>query len=431
MGLVIDTGPYGGLRPFLRSNADGVQRHRGFVAPVETGLSRQHSFCSRDNVVVRVEVKPELLRWACKRDGRSLDELHAPNLKVLDWAAGVSRPTLRQLETFAHKVHAPIGFFFLPEPPREALPLPDFRTVSNKAVGRPSTGLRDTIYRCQQMQDWYREHQRRERSDPLSFVGAARVGDDVVATAAAIRAALDLEGGVGQDCRSWEDALRRFIQHTEEAGVLVMVNGVVANNTHRGLDRDEFRGFAIADDVAPLVFVNGRDYPASQLFTLAHELAHLWCAETGISDSEAATVPENEVEAWCNRVAAELLVPLDDLRQRLDRSAETGRELDRLRRHYKTSSLVLLRRFHDAGAIDRQSMWAMYRDEEARFAEARSAGGGGNFYATENRRVGTRFAKAVISSTLAGSTLFRDAYQMLGFHKDATFHHMAAELGVT
>src|SRR5208283_523800 len=133
---------------------------------------------------------------------------------------------------------------------------------------------------------------------------------DIVATAETIRQVIAFDVEERRRLPTWTDALRRFIEQTDAAGILVMCSGVVLNNTRRRLDPDEFRGFALMDNLAPLVFINGADTKAAQMFTLAHELAHIWLGLSAVSDTQASQVPEHDVERWCNRVAAELLVPL-------------------------------------------------------------------------------------------------------------------------
>ena len=108
---------------------------------------------------------------------------------------GEERPTLKQVERFAKAVHAPIGYLFLPEPPVESVPIPDFRTAENVYSGHPTPDLLDTIYICQQRQEWYRDFARSTGEGSLAFVGSASVRSAVVSTAATIRQALrfDLE----------------------------------------------------------------------------------------------------------------------------------------------------------------------------------------------------------------------------------------------
>lgn len=379
--------------------------------------------------MIRVEIKPELLRWARQRAGLDPDTLSHRFPKLAVWEEGVVKPTLKQVENFAKATHTPIGFLFLPEPPAETIPIPDLRTVRNQSVSHPSPDLLDMIYVCQQRQEWYRDFARSERSSPLLFVGSVSLSSSVETTAAMMRERLGFDLAMRRRIPTWSDALRLFIAQADEAGIMVMCSGVVLNNNSRRLDPDEFRGFALADNLAPLVFINGADTKAAQMFTLAHELAHIWLGQSAVSDAQASLVPEHQVEMWCNKVAAELLVPLEVLKHDYDPDLTLSASLDRLARRFKVSTLVILRRIHDAGALSWEEFWREYEKELQRLL-AVSKSSGGNFYLTQAARVSKRFARALVISTLEGQTLHRDAFRMLGFAKLDTFNKLGRSLGV-
>ena len=166
------------------------------------------------------------------------------------------------------------------------------------------------------------------------------------------------------------------------------------------------------------------------MFTLAHELVHVWIGETGISSEDASRTAQNEVERWCDRVAAELLVPLAALKTEYDPDANRDNEKSRLARRYKVSTLVILRRMHDAGGLTREQLRKTYDAEVKHLRSVAPTSSGGNFYATQAARASKRFTKALILSTLEGQTLYRDAFRLLGFSKIATFHELAGKLGV-
>jgi Zn-dependent peptidase ImmA (M78 family) len=379
----------------------------------------------------RVEIRPELLHWALRRGGVPWEVAINRFPRLEDWLTGAVRPTLKQAEGFARATHTPVGFLFLDEPPRETVPLPDFRTMGAEAVRQPSADLLDTVYVCQQRQEWYREYARVQGEAPLHFVGSVRPADEVVAVADRIRRALGFDVDQRRRLGTWEEALRAFIGQADDLGVLVMVSGIVANNTHRRLDPAEFRGFAIADPLAPLVFVNGADTKSAQMFTLAHELVHIWIGQSGVSDVQPVQHSRFEVERWCNAVAAELLVPLAVVREDYDRRAPVEQEMHRLARRFKVSTLVVLRRMHDAGGLSRAAFWSAYEREAARLEDLVGGGGGGNFYHTEAARVSRRFGRALVSSTLEGLTLYRDAFQLLSVSRLETFREFGRMLGVT
>ncbi len=228
---------------------------------------------------------------------------------------------------------------------------------------------------------------------------------------------------------TWTEALRQFIDQADSLGILVMVSGVVGSNTHRQLNPDEFRGFALADPLAPLIFINGADTKAAQMFTLAHEIAHLWLGESGVSDTEAVSSPGHAVERWCNQVAAELLVPAEFIREEFDAGGELTAEAARLARRFKVSTLVVLRRIYDAGGLDRDAFWSAYREETIRLQHIPGRSGGNQI-----RNVGGRASKlltrTLIISTLEGRTSYTEAFRLLGIKKLSTFESVAANLGV-
>ena len=190
--------------------------------------------------MIRVTVNPHLLRWARERSGISSDSLAKKFKKLPEWENGETRPTLKQVEAFARAVHVPVGYLFLTEPPEETIPIPDFRTFVGHEVTRPSPHLLDTIYMCQERQSWYRDFARLSGWPALDFVGNASLEVSPEAVAEEMRERLSFEPAARRECRTWTDALRLFIRQADEAGVLVMVSGVVMSNNRRPLDPAEF-----------------------------------------------------------------------------------------------------------------------------------------------------------------------------------------------
>lgn len=382
--------------------------------------------------MTRVKINPELLIWARQRSGLETVDLEHRFPKINAWEADEIQPTIKQLEDFSRAVHVPFGYLFLPVPPEEPLPIPDFRTLDGRAVRRPSPELLDMVYACQERQGWYKEFSLTTRQPEAEFVGSARLQDHAVAVASSMAEALGFDLEARATCRTWEEALRLFIAQADGIGVLVMVSGVVLSNNSRKLDPEEFRGFALADRRAPLIFINGADSKSAQMFTLAHELAHLWLGSTAVSDASAApNGGHRREEVWCNAVAAELLVPLAALRDDLLHDETVEHAVGRLTRRYKVSGLVMLRRLLDAGWLDRSQFDLAWAAERARLrAIAERGGGGGDFYRTTLSRVSRRFARALVESTLEGQTLYRDAFRMLGVAKTETFNHIGQEVGV-
>ncbi|RMD64051.1 DNA-binding protein, partial [Candidatus Parcubacteria bacterium] len=176
-------------------------------------------------MTLRVAINPELLRWALSRSGRTQQSLASRFKKLGDWLKGELQPTLTQLEDFARATHTPIGYFFLPDPPEEALPIPDLRTMPEARQLPPSANLLDTIYICQQRQAWYQDYALLHGEPKVAFVGSAKLEDSPAAVAARMRNQLNFYLDARRQMRTWTEALREFIRLAEESGVLVMVSG--------------------------------------------------------------------------------------------------------------------------------------------------------------------------------------------------------------
>lgn len=378
-------------------------------------------------MVFRAEVATEMYAWARRRSGRDREYLAGRFPKLPEWESGAAAPTFRQLEEYAKATYTPVGWFFLPQPPAdEVLPIPDFRTVGGRRGDRPSVDLLDTIYQCQRRQDWYQDYARRHGLDEVELVGSADAGGDPLEAAASMRT--HLRFSVEERAESWSARFRQLADRAEQAGVLVMVNGVVGANTRRKLDPEEFRGFALVDERVPVVFVNGADAKAAQIFTLVHELAHIAYGESGLDSIDLGTRADRAVERWCNRVSAEFLAPMASLRKNFDPDGQLPEQLQKLARRFRVSTLVILRRLYDGGYLDRDDFERSFRAEHARAVEMTEQGsgaGGGNFYNTQPARVSPTFARALISSTLAGETTYLDAYRLLGIKKHSTFENLA------
>lgn len=383
---------------------------------------------------VRVEVRPSVLEWARARSGIDDETLGKRFPRYDEWLAGQAAPTLKQLLTFAHRTHTPVGFLFLDEPPVEEVPIPDFRTIADRPVGTGqgvSADLLDVVYTCQARQEWYRDHQLLNGEPPLAFLGAAAVSDSVDSAAGAMRSLLDWTAEARGRCSTWDAALSWLREHAEAAGVLVMISGIVGSDTHRKLDPQEFRGFALADPYAAVVFVNGADSKAAQVFTLAHELAHLWLGETALSDLDPLSTRTNEVERWCNHVAAEFLVPMAEFLSLFDPRSDLHTQLQPLAAHFRVSTQVILGRIREAGALT----WGQYLkeldEEQARVAALiAQRGSGGNYYNTKPVQIGKRFARALVASALEGRTSYTEAFRLLGLKKASTFDGLAERLGI-
>lgn len=331
--------------------------------------------------------------------------------KILAWEKGELKPTFRQAQNFARVTNTPFGFLFLPVPPKETLPIPDLRTVGGIHIDGLSTELRDVLEQVLHKQDWYRDYLLSNDEKALPFIGKYNVNSSVADVVNNIRETL----GVSIPLRgTWDEYQRDLIAGAEAAGILVMRSGIVGNNTHRKLQVSEFRGFAISDNLAPIIFINSSDAPTARLFTLIHELAHLWLGISGISDNahSQGKIAHAKEEKFCNAVAGEFLVPQRLLKKLWCEKDGLVNNLAVLATKFHVSKLVVARRTLDVGFISNETYREYYQFELEAFRNKN--GGGGDFYRTAGAKNSTNFSSAIVSEALSGRMLLRDAGQLLG-----------------
>ena len=378
----------------------------------------------------RVAVKESVLRWAIDRSGRTLDDLHGKFPKIEQWLTGEAQPTLRQLESLAKASLTPLGFLFLNEPPDDRLPIPYFRTLPTETQTKSSVDLLETIQMLQQRQSWMREFLLDQGKERLPFVSSAGTDEQATLVAQRMRRTLGIHGGWASQQPTWTDALRTLREFMENAGILVVVNGIVGNNTHRKLDPDEFRGFVLVDDYAPLVFVNAADGKAAQMFTLAHELAHLFFGSSAAFDLREMQPANDPTEQACNRVAAEFLIPEQGIRQIWPSVPRGPERFQTVARQFKVSAVVAARRALDLRLVNMGEFlefYHAYQSDERRATARRPEGG--DFYANQNLRVGRRFASSVIRAAREGRLLHSEAYRLTALYGTA-FERYATFLGI-
>lgn len=374
------------------------------------------------------KINKAMLTWARERSGYALPEfarkLNVTEEKLSEWEAGEREITFVQAMSFADKAHVPFGFLFLSQPPVENLPIPDLRTVDSAELKRPSAELIDLLKNMLECQDWYRDYARNQLLQPVEVVGSFRIGQGVAAVVADMRSKLNIPPHPQRG--SWSDYYRDLVQRIEALGILVMRQSNLGHHS-RPFNVDEFRGFAMCDEFAPIIFVNHADAPGARLFTLIHELCHIWIGQTGLSDGEANN--HRAEERFCNAVAAELLVPTAEFQALWRSDVESWQQnLPDLEAHFHVSTWALARKALTLGFISQAEYGAYIKAQIDAFKESEATGSGPSYFKVKKAQISQLFSKAVVSEALNGKLLLRDAGWMLGM-KPASVTKFAQELG--
>ncbi len=375
--------------------------------------------------MTQAKINPHVLQWARRRLELTEEQLAqkiglgAKPQRLQGWERGQEFPTFRQAQALARVLHIPFGYLFLSNPPTTTLPIPDFRTLPEPERGKYSPELEDVLNDALRKRDWLRERRIEESQLPFSFIGEFSIDDSPQVISEAIRRMLALPIPTARDVKSADEHLRFLVRQAELAGIMVLQSGYALSNTHRTLSVHEFRGFALTDRYAPLIFLNAKDTVNGRIFTLAHELGHLWTGTSGISNPEAA-LPERHmltIERLCNQIAAELLVPGTLLIERLQDRILDLETFQNLAQEFRVSVFVVLFRGYEIGQLQEQTFRQIYDQawqEMREFLDSQPREmAGGDFYRNFRTRNGRLLVAEVAQAVREGTVLYKEASELL------------------
>lgn len=367
----------------------------------------------------RIEISEQRYRWALHRAGLTEDSYmnSHPRSDLRLWLSDEKRPTVRQLEDFAKSVNIPFGYLFLDEIPQERIPFPVFRGDAGR-YDHFDLNVYDTVGVVEQRQSWLEDYLLENEVDTCQLVGTVTRQTPVQEAVERLRRVLNLEPRWAFGLATSDAAVSKMTEMMEYAGIFIAFNGVVGNNTRRPIKVSECRGFALVNHVAPYVFVNNQDAKSAQLFTLAHETAHLML---GVSAGHAeAFLPADDLdERYCDMVAAEFLVPAAVLREIWDGNIRN------MSHRFKVSELVIARRAHDLGLISDIVYREFWQEYQNRPVVAKKSTAGGSFYMTSVKRVGRLFALHVRNAVNSRQLSYTQAYRLTGLYGKTYDHFMA------
>lgn len=370
--------------------------------------------------VEALEFSRDVLDWAAEKAGQTLHSFAQSVAKREKDRERIveGRLTVPQAEKLAKKARIPFGYLFLAEPPEITRPsIPDLRQLQD---AEPlSEDFYETLEDVLAKQEWFAEYLREQEVQPLSIVAKFSMANRPNPTAVAADIIKEL-GLSDEDRRKSYDAdayFSRLSARAEAKGILVVKSGFVKSNTKRTLSEKEFRGFALPHPLAPLVFVNGNDAKVAAVFTLVHEIAHIWLGVKGVSD--VALKNRHPSERLCNAIAANVLVPLELFNEMWG----GPQDLERVAKYFRVSKLVIARRALDQGLVGQ----AFY-DEVAENSRKVKKMGAPTADITIPVRNGKRFTRTVLASAMSGETLLRDAATLLNVRAD-TVASLGAKTG--
>lgn len=368
-------------------------------------------------------ITPSVLEWAIKRAGVSAESIHK---KAEQWVSGEARPTFKQAMDLAKKLQIPFGYLWLKEPPKEQEIIPDLRTIGNGGLAQIPLELKTVVNDVKQKQEWFKEYAKTNGILKCEAIGRFKGSDDTQEIADDVTARLEIQDLVGSGCDK-DRMLKNLIEKIEKLGILVMRNSILRGNTKKKLNLDTFRGFAIFDEFAPLIFINTNDSKAGQIFTLMHEVAHLWIGQSGISDLDIRE--NNKIELACNEIAAKILMPKTKI-QKAFREFDDDRWLECIADRFSVSTLAVLNRLRSLSLLAPRRYQELYNAELERLSripKTRPSGAPPPEVMVRVRN-GYLFTFVVTSSVLSGDETYTNGASLLGFKNTDLINKVAKEI---
>lgn len=327
-------------------------------------------------------------------------------LKYDKWIMGEDYPTYNQLVELSKILHIPFGYFFLEKLPERKYPIPHYRTNQNEDF-KPSSELLDTILFAQKIQEWAKDILLHWGQEKLSFCGKYKDNYNTEEVIEELKKIFDIKNNWASEIPTWTEALHYLIDKAEEKGIIVLRNGVVGNNTNRKLKVEEFRGFVLYDEIAPIVFINNNDAISAKIFTLIHEIVHILIGQSASFDLRNLQSANNAIEQFCDKCTAEFLVPAEEMKN----TYKQEKDLEKLAKHFKVSQIVILRRLLDTSIITQQEFYQQLRDLYKKELK-KPQSSGGDFYHTVPNRLSKRFLRILDAAVKDNTILFRDALRI-------------------
>ena len=367
-----------------------------------------------------VIVKPIIIQWAIQSAGKDVRGLSDKFDKIDKWTSEESELTVSELNKLSKELRIPFGYFFLGEPPDEDIQLLKYRTVDNEEQAKPSRELIDTIKYMEKRQSFMRDALIEDGFLPHEFVGSAAIKDNPEDLAVKITQELKLKKDWNKNNPAAFNVLREAISNL---GILVMQNGVVGNNNHRVLNVAEFRAFVLIDEYVPLIFLNARDSANAKVFSLCHELVHIWLGVDELYNDNFTTnqiFNNGQLESFCNEVAAEMLLPLSSIQSALDPQNDIYTNIKHISKVFNVSELVVCIRLKTKKFINAKVFNEVYANlltemrDNLLGKQLQEKKSGGDYYATSGSRLDARFAATVSRKAREGRILYTEAYELVG-----------------